>query len=87
MLQFLVKTIAPYMVSLLSRFLFAQTLEDAGKNLGRLALDPELHAKTKTYFAGPNEIKSSDLSYDVEKQEDLYVVSARLAGLSETELI
>jgi NAD(P)-dependent dehydrogenase (short-subunit alcohol dehydrogenase family) len=80
-------SVLQYAIPLLNLFLFAQTPKQAGDNLAILAVDERFASATGKYFAGTHEIKSSELSYDQAKAEDLYTMSAKLAGLSGPSLL
>ena len=80
-LGFLFARFLPLLVPLLRRFQHVQSVDQAGHYLARLLTDPALTGVSGKYFAGPKEIQSSDASYDVALQEELFVESARLTGL------
>ncbi len=59
----------------------------SGKALAWLVLDPELNGTTGKYFEGTREIRSSELSYNVENRKDLWRTSVELTKLNKTETI
>lgn len=77
--------VLPLLVPLMRRFQHVQRADQAGDNLARLVLDPTLTGVTRRYFAGRDEIRSSDDSYDRPKIDELFVESARLVGLTPAE--
>ena len=84
-LRFLWLHLGPALVPLLRRFMHAQTGRDAGAALARLVLDPGLEGVSGRYFAGLEEIRSSEESYDRAKQEELFIESAALVSLAPDE--
>lgn len=48
------------------------TSQDSGGALARLAADGDVEGVSGVYFEGRKEIKSSVVSYEEEKQEDLW---------------
>jgi NAD(P)-dependent dehydrogenase (short-subunit alcohol dehydrogenase family) len=84
--RFLVAQVAPLLVPLARPFIHVQRLEDAGAALARLAIDPAVAGRSGAYFAGRQEIRSSDESYERDKQEDLFIESAALVGLAADEI-
>ncbi|KAI0172701.1 NAD(P)-binding protein [Hypoxylon sp. FL1284] len=48
------------------------TPRQSGSNLARVAVSPNLADQAGKYFEGPKTIKTSELSYDEDKQEDLW---------------
>ena len=73
---------------ILSKFVpNVNTMENAGKALARLVLDPELKNVTEKYFSGFNEIDSSQESYDLDKARKLWEASIELTQLKSEETI
>ena len=74
-LRFLWFTVMPHILPVLRVVLGSQniyTTEQSGRNLARLATGDNVKGVSGVYFEGPKEIKSSELSYDTDKQENLY---------------
>ncbi|KAJ5634719.1 hypothetical protein N7528_002561 [Penicillium herquei] len=72
--QFLWYKIAPWLTSL-ARILVSpniRTPRESGQALARLAVSPDVEGISGVYFEGKKEIKSSQDSYDEDKQEDLW---------------
>ena len=63
------------------------TIEEAGKALARLVLDPELEDTTGKYFSGFKMINSSQESYDRNKAKQLWQGSVKLTRLQPEETI
>lgn len=73
-LNFAFTRILPKMIPLL-RLLYSpnvHTAEESGRALARLATGKEVEGKSGLYYEGTREIKSSKISYDESKQEDLW---------------
>jgi len=79
--RFLFTRVAPALVPAMKPFFHAQTLDEAGRNLARMVTEPSLETVSGRYIAGAQEIRSSEDSYNVEKQRDLWDESAALVGL------
>lgn len=84
LMKILLKHILPVLISFNKN---ATTAETSGKALASLVLNPELNETTGKYFDGTKEIKSSELSYNMENRKDLWRTSAELTKLSKTETI
>ena len=63
------------------------SIEDAGKALAKLVLDPELDSTTGKYFSGFKTVDSSQESYDRSKAKQLWDSSIRLTQLKSEETI
>ncbi|MDJ0692159.1 MAG: hypothetical protein QNJ41_27165 [Xenococcaceae cyanobacterium MO_188.B32] len=63
------------------------TMDNAGKALARLVLDPQLTNVTEKYFSGFNTIDSSQESYDLDKARKLWKASIELTQLKSEETI
>ncbi|KAI1779046.1 NAD(P)-binding protein [Hypoxylon cercidicola] len=48
------------------------TARESGANLARLAIDPDVEGESGVYYEGPKPIRTSELSYEEAKQEDLW---------------
>lgn len=84
LMRLVLKHILPVLISLNKN---ATTAETSGKALASLVLNPELNETTGKYFDGTKEIKSSDLSYNIENRKDLWRTSVKLTKLNKTETI
>lgn len=84
LMKFLLKHILPVLTSFNKN---ATTAETSGKALASLVLNPELYETTGKYFDGIKEIKSSELSYNIENRKDLWRTSVELTKLNKTETI
>ena len=73
---------------ILSRFVpNVNTIDNAGKALARLVLDPDLDDVSGKYFSGFEEIDSSEDSYDRAMAEQLWDGSIELTQLKDNESI
>ncbi|MEM7593658.1 MAG: dehydrogenase, partial [Cyanobacteria bacterium P01_A01_bin.83] len=63
------------------------TMEQSGKALARLVIDPELANITGKYFSGFKMIDSAAETYDESKAEQLWNASVELTQLQPTETI
>ena len=73
---------------ILSRFVpNVNSIENAGKALARLILDPELESTTGEYFSGFKAIDSSPDSYDCDLAKQLWQGSIELTKLKNNETI
>ena len=78
--RFVFARVVPPLLPLLRPFFFAQTMDEAGRWLARLALDPQLDGVSGRYFSGSREARSSAQSYDAALQRELLEGSAALVG-------
>ncbi|MBN2441753.1 MAG: SDR family NAD(P)-dependent oxidoreductase [Spirochaetales bacterium] len=62
------------------------TMKQAGKNLSRLVLNPDLSSKSGLYFEGRKIKKSSPESYDLKKAKELWDASADMVNLKDYQL-
>ena len=70
--------ILPLVIPLLQlAFPFIRAVEGSGADLAWIALSPETAGITSKYFDGRKEVMSSAVSYEVEKQEDLWLWSVK----------
>ncbi|RPI79717.1 MAG: SDR family NAD(P)-dependent oxidoreductase [Desulfobacteraceae bacterium] len=70
----------------ISRFFMPMNrVEDSGKALARLVLDPALETVTGKYYSGMNEERSSKESYDTKKALELWETSIRLVKFAPEE--
>lgn len=65
----------------------AITVDTSGKALASLVLNPEFSKITGKYFDGTQEIRSSELSYNIENRKDLWKTSVELSKLNKEETI
>jgi NAD(P)-dependent dehydrogenase (short-subunit alcohol dehydrogenase family) len=84
-MRFLFGRVGPALVPLMKLFIHVQTVPQAGAALARLAIDPDVRRITGAYYAGREQIRSSDASYARDTQEELFVESAALVGLQASE--
>ncbi|MDP4087415.1 MAG: SDR family NAD(P)-dependent oxidoreductase [Bacillota bacterium] len=63
------------------------TVNQSGKALAALVINPEFNGITGKYFDGTREIKSSELSYKIENRKDLWKTSVELSKLNKSETI
>lgn len=82
-MRFVWKRILPNIVPLLRRLVMPNihTTAESGAPLARLVMDPALAKTNGRYLEGLKEIRSSAASYDADRAEQLWQVSARLTGL------
>ena len=64
-----------------------QSLDASGQALARLVLDPTLEGLSGKYFAGMQELASSQESYDQHKAAELWETSAEVVKLQPSETI
>lgn len=72
--QWVFRSVMPYLIGLL-RLVYnpnVHTAEESAAALARLAVAPDVEGVTGKYYEGMREIKSSEDSYDVGKQDDLW---------------
>lgn len=61
------------------------TAEESGNSLAWVAISPEAATVSGVYYEGRRQIKSSDVSYDEKKQEDLWDWTVRTTAVSSEE--
>lgn len=87
LIRFVWNNILPHVIPILQR-LFNPNIHSAktsGGNLARLAVSNEVEGESGVYFEGQKVIKTSDLSYDEDKQEDLYAWTMKAVAKSGEE--
>jgi NAD(P)-dependent dehydrogenase (short-subunit alcohol dehydrogenase family) len=84
-MRFLFGRVGPALVPLMKLFIHVQTVPQAGAALARLAIDADVAGVSGVYYAGREQIRSSDASYERDTQEELFVDSAALVGLGASE--
>ena len=84
-LRFMWNNVLPRILPVLRFLLYANihTPEESGMALARLAVGSDVEGKSGAYFEGLKEIRSSDVTYDKSKQEDIWGWSRE--ALSKTE--
>ncbi|KAH8647202.1 hypothetical protein BX600DRAFT_532666 [Xylariales sp. PMI_506] len=84
--QFLWTRVLPNLIPLLRFFVSPNihTPEESGAALSRLAIGSDVEGVSGKYFEGLRKIKSSEDSYDVEKQEDLWNWTVKYAAAGDT---
>ena len=85
--QFLWLNVLPKIIPLL-RLLISPNIhlpEESGRNLARLAVGDDVQGVTGKYFEGSKEIKSSVVSYEEEKQEELWNGTLQMIADGEEE--
>lgn len=87
-LRFLWLRILPSMVPLLRMLVDANThtTRESGAALGKLAVDERYAGVSGRYFEGVRKIRSSDVSYDVGKQEELWAWTVEHVADGQEEL-
>lgn len=87
-LQFLFTKVMPHLIWLLRRLIShnIHSPRESGEALARLAVGQDMEGVSGKYFEGREEIKSSVESYVKEKQEDLWVWTARFVAMGEEEI-
>ena len=84
-IRFIAKYILPRAIPLLKRIYKnsnVHSIEDSGRSMARLLIDPELAATTGEYYQEQQAIRSSTESYDVARAEELWQTSKTITGLS-----
>jgi NAD(P)-dependent dehydrogenase (short-subunit alcohol dehydrogenase family) len=86
-LQFMFTKVMPHLIWLLRRLINhnIHSPRESGEALARLAVGQDVEGVSGKYFEGRGEIKSSVDSYVKEKQEDLWVWTARFVAIGEEE--
>lgn len=81
------QNVLPRLIWLLRWFMGpnVHTVPDSGAALARLAIGDDVHGVSGKYFEGLKERKSSDASYDVGKQEDLWAGTVKLVAKDDAE--
>ncbi|KAI9837014.1 MAG: hypothetical protein M1819_000663 [Sarea resinae] len=77
----------PYIIPLLRRVVLANTNtpQESGANLARLAVSPEVEGVSGVYYEGSKDIKTSDESYEKEKQDDLWKWTVKNTAINDEE--
>jgi len=86
-LQWIWNHLLPRIIPLLRRLISPNIHlpQESAASLARLAVSPDLEGVSGVYYEGKKEIKSSDASYDEEKQEDLWEWTVKNAATDEEE--
>lgn len=88
-LKFIWKTVLPRILPLL-RLLISpniHTAQESGGSLAYVATSRELEGVSGVYFEGRKEIKTSVLSYDEDRQEDLYDWTVKAIATGQEEVM
>lgn len=87
-LQFLFTKVLPHLIWLLRRLVSpnVHSPRESGEALARLAVAEDVEGVSAKYFEGMKEIKSSVDSYVKEKQEDLWLWTAKFVAMDEAEV-
>ncbi|KAI9149014.1 WW domain-containing oxidoreductase [Paramyrothecium foliicola] len=86
LLQWVWNNILPKIVPLLRIFHHnIHTVEESGLALTRLVIGQDVEGRSGIYYEGMKEIKSSKVSYDTEKQEDLWGWTVKTLSQDEGE--
>jgi len=86
-LRFIWNHIMPYMLPVMRMLISPNihTISESGTSLARVAVGEDVEGVSGKYFEGIKEIKSSPLSYDEAKQEDLWNWTVNYTAEGETE--
>jgi hypothetical protein len=79
--------ILPLFIPLARKFVHpnVHTAAESGASLAKLAMNPEFEGVSGKYFEGVKEIKSSEVSYDVSKQEELWAWTVKTLAVGDDE--